>query len=114
MIFAKIEPAANIIIQEDAFRYTIDSPNYISAAATVYTIGGGETEFQIFFGYLIYPVEGEPAPKPFKSVYCQVLTLSAAELSDWGTDDTFVLQAIANKMQVNIVEFIDRPDITRP
>lgn len=114
MLFAKINPPSSIVKQIDAFNYNASQGQFITASAVPYVLGSGKTTFQLFFGNFTEPLpESEPAIVPFDVLYTTFVELTAEQLSSWGENDEEALIAIANVLNVEILEFKDVPDISR-
>jgi hypothetical protein len=113
MLFAKINPTAKMGIQEDVFNVLISEAPYITATAQMYKLGQAHTRFEVLFGDFPEPIvdPNEPAQPPFKKMLTQVMEFTAEELSSWGADDTVVLELIADKLGVDVVEIVNKEDI---
>jgi C4-type Zn-finger protein len=77
----------------------------MTAIARPYTPGAESTNFQIQFGTLV--TNGEGVVERFNGQLNTQLTLTKEELSTWGTNDEILLSIIAEKLGVNVIEFIE-------
>jgi hypothetical protein len=113
MLFAKITPTAKIGIQENVFNVVVTEAPYMTAIAQVYKLGQSYTQFEVVFGDFSDQVTdpNQPAPPPFKKMLTQFMEFSAEELSNWGADDSIVLELIAQKLGADIIEVVNKQDI---
>lgn len=113
MLFGKITPTAKIGIQQDPFNVTIAEALFMTAIAQVYKLGQSVTYFEVIFGNFNEVVNDPelPAQPPFTRMLTVTVELTAEELVNWGSDDTVVLEIIANKLGVEILEVINDEDI---
>lgn len=112
MLLAKINPAATFISQDGPFAQpTTITAEYLTALARPYVAGASKTNFEIQFGNYNPEVTGdEPQPATFSNVRSSQLTLSAEELSQWGLDDSVLLEAVALKLGTSVVETVEVPE----
>jgi hypothetical protein len=110
MLVCKISPSANIVSQMTPFEHSETIAEYMTAVANQYIPDAESTTFSVLFGNLVSPVPpDEPQPSPFTLLYNYSLTLTAEQLSSWGTDDSELLEIIAAQLGVEILEFINIP-----
>lgn len=109
MLLAKINPAATFTSQDSPFSQpTVTTVEYLTALARPYVAGASETNFEIQFGNYIPAIEGEqPQPASFLRLQSSQLTLSAEELSQWGLNDSALLDAVALKLGTTVVETVE-------
>ena len=113
MLFARISPTAKIGVQQDPFNVTIIEAPYMTAIAQLYRLGESITRFEIIFGdfNIVSQDPQQPAESPFKRMFTLILELTAQELSTWEADDSIVLEIIANKLSIDILEIVNKEDI---
>ena len=110
MLIAKISPSANIVSQVTPFMFEQYAVEYMTAVANQYVLNAESTNFNVLFGDISAFVPSEqPQPEPFVLKYSYFLTLTSAQLSTWGTDDSELLEIIAAQLGVEILEFINIP-----
>lgn len=105
MILAKISPSASIYKQSTPFDYTLESAEYMSIYAPYYVPNSDTTNFIIQFGNIPIPVNGEPSPPPFVSIYEMNISLTSDDLSIWGTDDKVLYSIVADKINIQIIGY---------
>lgn len=110
MLLAKISPSANIVSQVTPFTFEQNAAQYMTAVANQYIPDAESTNFNVLFGALSEPVPSEePQPEPFVLKYSYPLVLTSEQLSTWGTDDSQLLEIIAEYFGVEILEFVNVP-----
>jgi hypothetical protein len=102
MLLGKLATPATKVIQEGFFNSTTISSEYLIAGTQIFIIGEDYTTFQIRFGNIIT----ENGEERFDIVLRDVIKMTSEELSTWGTDDSVVLDLIANKIGTTITEKI--------
>jgi hypothetical protein len=108
MLVGKISPTAKIVFQETPFIHDEKDVQYMTAIANQYVLDAESTTFNVLFGEIPAPVPpDEPQPEPFNVLYTYVLTLTSEQLSTWGTDDSSLLQIVAEELGVEILEFVN-------
>lgn len=113
MLFAKINPTAKIVKQTDPFNFEIIEVAYMTAMAVGYKLGQFATIFEVIFGEFTTPgPSDEPAVAPFRIMYAAHVELTSEELVTWGADDSVVLELIAAKLDTDVVEVVNQPDIS--
>lgn len=113
MLFAKISPSATIASQLTPFTFAQLKGEYMTAIANQYAPNSEFTQFTVIFGNFSDPVPvTEPQPLKFVSLYSYNLTLTAQQLSSWGTNDAELLTIIAEDIGTTITEFVNVPEIT--
>jgi len=108
MLVSKINPTAKKIINGDIFNVVTEDLDFMSIIARPYVAGASKVNFQVNFGTIILNDKNEP--NNFNSGNSTRLELTSEELSDWGTDDSVLLQIVANKLNLTILETIEVPD----
>ena len=102
MIIGKIDPAATIYVQSDPFNTTTVTGSYIAAVARPYVLGTNSVNFQVSYGEAIFE---EGTIVGFNNVFNSNATLSGVPIESWGTDDSIVLQEIAEAQGTEVIEF---------
>jgi len=105
MLLGKLSKAAEKVYKTTPFTTEIVTAEYMSASAGKYVIGAKEVSFELRFGKLVLDEAGKP--KDFEVVIRDGAKLTSEELTTWGTDDSIVLDLIAAKLGVTIVEKIE-------
>lgn len=106
MLYAKINPKASFVKQENPFAAPVTvEAEFLTALARPYAAGAKETNFEVQFGNPILNEEGVIVRvQPINSTS---VVLSAEELANWGVDDSVLLEAIAAKLGTSVVEVIN-------
>lgn len=107
MIYSKINPPVLSPVQPNPF----DPPSYVSgyymmAIIPNYELGSSRTSAMTLFGNPIF--ENDILVR-WQSYYSTNVELGEEVMQNWGTNDSIVLYAIAQKMGVQIVEILDTP-----
>lgn len=105
MIYAKISPYASIVKQNTPFDHITKIAEYMTIYAVRYIPNADVNSFIIEFGNITVPVEGEPAPPPFISLYAMEIELNSQDLETWGTDDKALYEIVADKINVEIISY---------
>jgi hypothetical protein len=111
MLVAKISPSASFVSQSSPFGQpeTIIA-EHMAVLMNKYALGGGiRSNFQVIFG-VYTPEFNENAPS-FTTITHTSIDFTQEELVNWGTDDSFILNAVANKLGTSIVEIIEKQHI---
>jgi len=106
MIFAKINPPISLVQQTNLFNQnvTFTTGSYMTVVATSYALGSDSTQFRVFYGDCEFDEAG--FVNEFKMVHSQTTTLSGETIQNWDTDDTVILDAIADENGVNITSLV--------
>jgi hypothetical protein len=108
MIYAKINPPVSMPVMGSPFSApTFVTGSYLTAKVENYKLGAERAEVRAFFGY---PIEQEGQQTEWKTLHAESIVVSKDFLDNWGTDDTVVLEEIANQKGIEIVEVIEVPD----
>lgn len=106
MLYAKINPKASFVKQENPFSAPVTvEAEFLTALARPYAAGAKETNFEVQFGNAILDEEG--AIKGVQGISSINVVLTTAELENWGVDDSAMLEAVATKLGTNVVEVIE-------
>jgi hypothetical protein len=114
MLLAKINPAASFTSQSGPFTASETiTADYLTALARPYLAGATQTNFEVQFGTYTPAVAGVGAsegveainaqPSKFNHIQSSNVTLTAAELANWGTDDSVLLSVVAAKLGTSVV-----------
>jgi hypothetical protein len=108
MLYGKINPTAKVVKQDSPFTSTTVEANYMGAIARPYSLGATNVDFEVVYGNLVdVPAkEGKTASQKFERVTSSSVKLTAAEIANWGTDDTVVLAAVATKVGTTASDFV--------
>lgn len=108
MLLAKINPAAEKVIQVTPFSSTTIFLDYMTAIARPYVAGATQTSFELEFGTVSEIKESEEVTiQLFKSIVQTNLTLTSEELSTWGTNDEVLLSIIAGNLNVSVESYLN-------
>jgi hypothetical protein len=104
MIYAKINPVLSMARQSGHFNpdITYVTASLMMASATPYNLGAEKVQFRVSFGEILSNQGGDR--QRFEAVHMENIELTSDELQDWGTDDSIVLEIIADKKGTTIVE----------
>jgi len=105
MLFAKINPAAEVPQNTSPFTYDVLDADYLTAAANPYRLGATSVNFNLIYGTATFDEDGNMTS--FQRLTSGNITLSDGEISQWGIDDTVVLTTICEKLGTTAVEFVD-------
>lgn len=104
MIYAKINPPANIPVQNGPFNFTSITGSYFTATTNKYILGTEKVSFYIQYGNCIFD-ENQNMVK-FETIASDFVTLQGSELDNWGTDDSVILYTIAAKQGTSVLEIV--------
>jgi hypothetical protein len=105
MLIAKINPPAIKIVESSPFTSTTINLEYMTAVARPYIPGASSTNFQIQFGNVV--LDGNNVPVKFNNESNTQLSMTSEELITWGVNDNVLLELIATKLGVSILEIVD-------
>lgn len=111
MLVAKINPVCKRVIQTGPFttqEFTGDSMVAQCRRLVIGAVGQSQNddiEFEVRFGNVKYETnpDGTQGRPLFDKIWQQKVVFKAADLSNWGTDDSVVYAAIAQKIGFSIV-----------
>lgn len=104
MIFAQIDPVATSVRQNGPFSTTTVTGSYMTATARPYILGETPVRFEVQFGDVV--LDANQSVTDFKQVLSTQVTLTAAQLANWGTDDAVVLRTIATQVSTTVKEIV--------
>ena len=110
MLAAKISPKAKKVMQVSPLETKEFTADYMSAKCTKLIIGGGSshndnTEFSLRFFNVKYDTnpDGSQGRAIMDIIMVHNVTFSQTELANWGTDDSIVLDLVAQKLGFTIL-----------
>ncbi len=95
MIYLQITPAAEKTTQVTPFSAITEYADLMCATARPYTLGASRVNFQVTFGTATI-VNNQVSN--FSELLNTNVVLNSDEISNWGTDDSVILETIANKL----------------
>jgi len=104
MILGKLNSPAIKVYQSGPFNTTTANAEYMVVSTQKYVIGSSGATFEVRFGNIIIENEEER----FDIVMREVVKMTSDELSTWGTDDSVLLDLIADKLGSSIIEKITK------
>ena len=112
MIVAKISPAATKIIQTSPFEHTTLSGEYMCVSVAKYVIGSLESThndaniFEVKFGNIKYEKnpDGSNSRPMLDTIISHRLQMTTPEVEGWGHDDSVLIDLIAAKLNLSVVE----------
>jgi hypothetical protein len=105
MLFAKINPAAEIPEMKSPFQYDVKTANYLTAVASPYRLGAEEVNFSLIYGSATFDAEGNM--ETFERLLGGSITLGAPYIQEWGIDDSIILGIICEQVGTEAVEFVE-------
>jgi hypothetical protein len=105
MLFAKINPVAQIPEMESPFAYDVKTANYLTAVASPYRLGAEEVNFSLIYGTATFNEQGEM--ETFTRLLGGSITLGAPYIQEWGLDDSVILGTICDQVGTEAIEFIE-------
>ena len=104
MIFAQINPVASIIQQTSPFVQTTLTGSYMTAIARPYALGSEKVNFQVNYGNVTFDESGSVIS--FQPIFNDKVILSGSVITNWGTNDTAILTAIAELQGTSVVAVV--------
>ena len=95
MLYLQITPAAEKTTQVTPFSAITESADLMYAVARPYTLGASRVNFQVTFGI---GTIADNQVSNFVELLNTNVVLTSEEFSNWGTDDTVILETIASKL----------------
>jgi len=105
MLFAKINPVAEIPEMESPFQYDVKQADYLTAVASPYRLGSTKVNFSLIYGSATFNEEGQM--ETFTRMLDGNITLTSPDIEEWGIDDSVILGTICEKVGTAAVEFIE-------
>ena len=107
MLIAKINPPALKVVESTPFSSSTINLDYYTAIARPYVPGSSSTNFQLQFGSV--NLDDKDQIINFNNETSSQLTMTSEELVTWGTNDDVLLNLIAAKLGVSVLEIIEVP-----
>jgi hypothetical protein len=112
MIFGKISPVLSMVTQDALFNPTAEfvTGSYITAVASPYPLGANRVNFRISYGNCEFE---SGSVTSFKSIHQDNITLLEEDIASWGTDDSIILDLIAERQGTEVIELVSgsAPDL---
>lgn len=108
MIYAKINPPAKTVTNNNPINPTIVELDYMTLYLRGYGIGSKRINIEINYGNVINNIDGTPFRFDKKS--SSNIFLSDVDIATWGTDDSVLLPLIAEKLGTQVIEIINLDD----
>lgn len=105
MLYATINPPGQVISQLNPFSSQTINCNQICVIARPYELGSEVVNFEVQFGNLTF--DELQVPTNFIYVRSYGVTLSGSQLTNWGTDDTFIIEEIASIFGTTATNFYE-------
>ena len=105
MIFGKIDPVVTLSQQTQIFnpQPEIITGSYVTAVANQYALGANQVNFRVLYGNCTFE---SGSVTEFNVIHADNVTLSGADIDNWGTDDSTILDAIAIQQGTSVVEVV--------
>jgi hypothetical protein len=102
MIFGQINPVLSMAKQDTLFNPTPEftTGSYVTAVANQYTLGAHQVNFRVMYGECIFE---SGSVVGFTTIHADNVVLSGSAIETWGTDDTTILEAIAQVQGTSVV-----------
>ncbi len=105
MLYAKISPAAQFVKQTGPFTTETVSVDNVFITAQQYSMGTDPVVLSVTYGKPLYNSQGIfTVPE---SAFSKLVSISAAKLANWGTDDSVVFDVVGEEEGFTVVEIID-------
>lgn len=105
MLFAKISPEAQVINQISPFSSITTNCEYMGVVARPYILGNEIVNFELQYGNIEF--DNLLNPINFTYVKSYGITLSGNQLANWGIDDRYIFEEIAQVLGFTIVSFLE-------
>jgi hypothetical protein len=103
MLLGKLAKPATKVYQDGVFSTKTEIAEYL-VVCTQFVIGENKTSFELRFGNIITENEKER----FDILLRHFLEMTSQELSTWGTDDSVLLDIIAQKLGTTLLEKVNK------
>jgi hypothetical protein len=105
MIFGKINPVLSIAKQDTLFNPTPEfiTGSYVTAVANQYALGAHQVNFRVMYGECTFE---SGSVVGFTTIHADNVVLSGSAIEEWGTDDSTILEAIAEAQGTSVVEVV--------
>jgi hypothetical protein len=105
MLFAQISPQAEIITQINPFSSITTNCEYMGVLARPYVLGTESVNFELQFGNIVFT--GMMDPTSFIYVRSSNIVLSGNQLTNWGIDDTYIIEEIAGILGISVLSYVE-------
>lgn len=95
MLYAKFSPAISVNISKDPFNPNVIEAEYVYGIASGYPMGGTSVNINVWYGRATLN-ENEKVTS-FEKAYFEFIELGSADINQWGTDDSYILQKIVER-----------------
>jgi hypothetical protein len=106
MIFAQIDPVLSMVKQDTLFNPTPEfiTGSYMMAIANQYSLGSNQVNFRVSYGTCIFNGGGDITD--FNTIHSDNVELSGEDIENWGTDDSLILDIIAEKQGTTVITVV--------
>lgn len=108
MLFAKISPVAQKVVQTTPFESSTITADHMSALARPYGLGTNKVNFEVIYSNII--LDENQNPVRYETVTSNMISLEGDQLQGWGSDDSFILQQLATILNITIQSYVTVPD----
>ena len=105
MLYAKIFPIAKRIRQINAFSSLTIEGDYMTFSIQPYIAGSNSIKVNVMFGNITEITTDDNNYEQFNLIYSTKIDVSGTDLQNWGVEDEYLLDVIANKIGTSIVEY---------
>lgn len=101
MIYAKINPVAEVYNSSGPFGHTTTTGSYAMVVADPYFLGANMVTFNVHYGEAII---NEDSSFQFNRISSGLEVLSGSVIDTWGNDDSIILAAVLENQGTQVVE----------
>jgi len=102
MLLGKLTQPVQKIYQGEGLQTITVTAEYLAAQVDNYTMGQLKTSFYYKIGKVEFDEQNKPIT--FDPVIRGTVSVDAADLENWGTDDFVALQAVASALNIELEE----------
>jgi hypothetical protein len=105
MIFGQINPVLSIVKQDTLFNPAPEftTGSFVTAVANRYVVGANKVNFRVMYGECVFE---SGSVVEFKTIHTDNVELSGEAIETWGTDDSVILEAIAELQGTSVVGIV--------
>ena len=105
MIFGQIDPVLSIVKQDTLFNPAPEfiTGSFVTAIANQYVVGANKVTFRVMYGECVFE---SGSVVNFKTIHADNVVLSGSAIETWGTDDSVILEAIAELQGTAVVGLV--------
>lgn len=105
MIFGQINPVLSMVKQDTLFNPTPEfvTGSYMTAVANQYALGANQVNFRVMYGECIFE---SGSVVDFQVIHIDNVVLSGSAIETWGTDDSVILNTIAEQQGTTVVAVV--------